>query len=126
MAEDTDTARNSAAQLTESIGAPRSWRVFAVVEVLLAAAAVAFDVFLPTIVILLLASISLAVRRTSPASLGFRWVPRPGRMIITVFLLSVGWSLFQIGLTKPILNHLTGQQQDLSQFEGYIGTSGCS
>jgi CAAX protease family protein len=51
-----------------------------------------------------MASISLALRRTGPASLGFHRVPRPGGMIITIFLLSVGWSLFQIGITKPILN----------------------
>jgi membrane protease YdiL (CAAX protease family) len=83
--------------------------------------AVALDLFLPTIVILLLASISLAIRRTGPSSLGFRRVQQPGRMVAAVFVLTVGWSLVQLGLTMPILNHLTGQRQNLSQFEGLQG-----
>jgi hypothetical protein len=43
--------------------------VVAPMEVLLAAAAVIFDLFLPTIVILVLAAISLVKRRSGPASL---------------------------------------------------------
>jgi hypothetical protein len=79
------------------------------VEVLLAAAAVAFDVFLPTIVILLLATISLGLRRSGPGSLGFHRVRLPGRMIITVsgrtalrILLGVGVSsaLFALAHTE--------------------------
>ena len=51
-----------------------------------------------------------------------RWVlTRPGRMIAAVFGLTVAWDLFQIGLTKPILNRLTGERQDLSQFAGRQG-----
>jgi hypothetical protein len=114
MADNADVVR-SADQLTEQpIGAQRSWLVFAVVEVLLCVLAVAFDVFLPTIVILLLASISLAIRRSGPSSLGFRRVQRPRRMTLAVLVLTVGWSLVQLGLTMPILNHLTGQRQILS------------
>jgi hypothetical protein len=60
--------------------------VFALVEVLLCAVAVVLDLFLPTIVILLLASISLAIRRTGPSSLGFRRVQQPGRMVVAVFV----------------------------------------
>jgi hypothetical protein len=122
MVDDAGMAANSANQLTRR---PRraqgTWRVFALVEVLLAAAAVAFDLFLPTIVILLLASISLAIRRTGASSLGFRRVRRPARMALAVFVLTVGWSRVQLGLTMPILNRLTGQRQNLSQFESLQG-----
>jgi uncharacterized protein len=120
--DDAGMATNSADQLTrQPRRAQGTWRVFALVEVLLAAAAVAFDLFLPTIVILLLASISLAIRRTGPSSVGFRRVRRPARMALAVFVLTVGWSLVQLGLTMPILNRLTGQRQNLSQFEGLQG-----
>jgi uncharacterized protein len=122
MVDDAGMAANSADQLTrQPRRAQGTWRVFALVEVLLAAAAVAFDLFLPTIVILLLASISLAIRRTGPSSLSFRRVRRPARMALAVFVLTVGWSLVQLGLTMPILNRLTGQRQNLSQFEGLQG-----
>ena len=71
--------------------------------------------------ILVLATISLAIRRTGPASLGFHRVPRPGQMIITVFMLALAWTVIQFSLTLPILNHLTGQRQNLNQFAGLQG-----
>jgi hypothetical protein len=97
------------------------WAILAAVEVLLAGAAVILDVFIPTLVLLALAAVSLAVRRQRPSALGFRRSTRPGRMIAAVFGLTVAWDLFQIGLTKPILNRLTGEHQDLSQFAGLQG-----
>jgi uncharacterized protein len=122
MADSTDRAGNGGDQLIEQPrGALRTWRMITLVEVLLAAAAVAFDLFLPTIVILLLATISLAMRRAGPSSLGFRRPRQPARMIGAVFVLTVVWSLVMLGLTMPILNHLTGQRQNLSQFENLQG-----
>ena len=55
------------------------WTIFAVIEVLLAAAAVILDLFIPTIVILVLAAISLAIRQIGPASLGFTGCPGRAR-----------------------------------------------
>jgi CAAX protease family protein len=76
---------NRAAGLTQRTRRSRTnWTILAVIEVLLAATAVILDLFIPTIVILVLATISLAIRRTGPASLGFHLVSRPGQMIITV------------------------------------------
>jgi len=122
MADNAGMAANSADKLSDQPRAAQgTWRVVALAEVVLSAAAVAFDLFLPTIVILLLASISLAIRRTGPSSLGFRNVQQPGRMVVAVFVLTIGWSLVQLGLTMPILNHLTGQRQNLAQFEGLQG-----
>ena len=48
----------------------------------------------------------------------------PGRNDRGGFGLTVVWDLFQIGLTKPILNRLTGERQDLSQFAGLQGNLG--
>ena len=97
------------------------WTILAVIEVLLAATAVILDLLIPTIVILVLTTISLAIRRTGPASLGFHRVRRPGQMIITVFMLTLAWTVIQFSLTLPVLNHLTGQRQNLNQFAGLQG-----
>ena len=100
------------------------WTILAAVEVLLAGAVVILDVFIPTLVVLAMAAVSLAIRRQRPSALGFRRTPSPGRMILAVFGMTVVWDLFQIGLTKPILNTLTGERQDLSQFAGLQGNLG--
>ena len=42
-------------------------------------------------------------------------------MIITVFMLAIAWTVIQFSLTLPILNHLTGQRQNLNQFAGLQG-----
>jgi CAAX protease family protein len=41
-----------------------------------------------------------------------------------VFGLVVGWQLLQFGLFRPILNHLTGSREDLSQFADLQGNLG--
>ena len=100
------------------------WAILAAVEVLLAAAVVILDVFIPTLVVLAMAAVSLAVRRQRPSALGFRRTARPGRMIVAVFGLTVAWDLLQVSFTKPILYRLTGERQDLSQFAGLQGDLG--
>jgi uncharacterized protein len=100
------------------------WAILAAVEVLLAGAVVILDVFIPTLLVLAMAAVSLAVRRQPPSALGFRRSTRPGRMIAAVFGLTVAWDLLQLSLTKPILNRLTGERQDLSQFAGLQGSLG--
>ena len=116
---------NRADGLTQRTSRSRTiWTILAVIEVLLAATAVILDLLIPTIVILVLATISLAIRRTGPASLGFHRVPRPGQMIISVFMLAIAWTVIQFSLTLPILNHLTGQRQNLNQFAGLQGNLG--
>ena len=97
------------------------WAILAAVEVLLAGAVVILDVFIPTLLVLAMAAVSLAVRRQPHSALGFRRSTQPGRMIAAVFGLTVAWDLLQLSLTKPILNRLTGERQDLSQFAGLQG-----
>jgi membrane protease YdiL (CAAX protease family) len=94
------------------------------VEVLLAAIAVVLDLFILTITLLALAGISLAVRREGLSTLGFRRHPQPSRMAAAVFGLVVVWQLLTFGLVKPVLNHLTGTREDLSQFADLQGNLG--
>ena len=100
--------------------APRWWTWLAVVEVTLATAAVLLDLLIPSLVLVLLAGVSLALRRQSPRTLGLR---RPGahRLVLKMLALAAGWSLVQLGLTMPLANHLSGRHQDLSVFEDVEG-----
>ena len=110
----------------DSLTQPRTpvRRVFAALEVLVATALVISDFFIATLIILPLVAISLAVQRQGPSALGFGRSPRALRMIAMVFGLTIAWDLFQIGITKPILNRITGEVQDLSQFAGLQGNLG--
>jgi membrane protease YdiL (CAAX protease family) len=98
--------------------------VVGALEVAVAAAVVISDLFIATLIILPLVAMSLAVRRQRPSALGFRRSPRALRMIAMVLGLTFAWDLFQSGLTKPILNRITGEQQDVSQFAGLPGNMG--
>jgi membrane protease YdiL (CAAX protease family) len=93
---------------------------WAVVEILLATAVVVRDVFLPTLVLLALAAGSVVARRQpwreGLRSLGFHRVPAPWRMTGQVLAITIGWTALQLGLFMPVLEHLTGSRQDVSQF----------
>ena len=102
----------------------RMWRIVAVVEVVAAAAVIILDLFIPTIIVLGLAALSLLVRRDKIASLGFKRNPRWPRMAGFVLLAVIAWQLIQIGLTMPVLNRLTGATQDLSAFANLKGNLG--
>lgn len=113
----------------EEAHAPRRrgtfWTVLAAAEVVLATVAVLLNLTsFPTFVILALAGISLAVRREGLATLGFRRVPHFWRMAAGVLGLVVGWSLLSLGLLRPMLNHLTGTTEDLSQYADLQGNLG--
>ena len=99
----------------------RSWAVIAAIEVVLAVAVVVRDLLLPTLVILVIAGIGLALRREGFATLGFRRLAHPGRAAAQILGLTAGWALVQLGLIMPVLNHLTGGRQDLSDFSGLRG-----
>ncbi len=89
-----------------------------------AAAAVILDVAaVPTLVLAVMAGVSLAVRRDGWSSLGFR---RPGTAHLATKMLAfaAGWSLFQLAATMPIANHASGRETDLSQFDNLQGNVG--
>ncbi|MDO8365031.1 MAG: CPBP family intramembrane metalloprotease [Actinomycetota bacterium] len=100
------------------------WTVLAAVEVAVAAAAVVADVFVPTFIILAVATISLAVRREGLSTLGFVRPPKGGRMAAQVLGLVVVWTLLQLAVFMPILEHLTGDRQDLTDFDDLEGNLG--
>jgi membrane protease YdiL (CAAX protease family) len=95
-----------------------------VVEVALATAAIVLDLLIPALVICLLAGLSLAVRRRGASSLGFHRPEHPWRLAATVLVLAAGWTAFQFSLVMPVLNHLTGDRQDLSAFDDLEGNVG--
>ncbi|HEX5086388.1 MAG TPA: CPBP family intramembrane glutamic endopeptidase [Nocardioides sp.] len=99
------------------------WTSLAVVELAVAVAAILLDLAIPSLLILLLAGVSLAVRREGPSSLGLR---RPTRhhLVAGTAAFAAVWSLFQVAVTMPVANHLSGERQDLGVFadvEGDVG-----
>lgn len=100
------------------------WRVLAAVEVGLATAAVLLDLGIPTLVLIALAVMSLIARRQGAGSLGLRRPARPVRMAVQVFGLSLLWTALTLAMIMPVVDHLTGQRRDVSQFaplEGNLG-----
>ena len=92
------------------------WRIAAAVEVALAAAAVLLDLLIPTLVLLAMAVLSLIIRREGPRTLGLVRPARPVLLAAKVFGLCVMWTLLVLALFMPVLEHLTGEQRDVSQF----------
>jgi uncharacterized protein len=95
-----------------------------VIELAIAAVVIILDLLIPTLVILGILAISLLVRKEKLATISFKRPAAPGKMFIVVLLMVVLWTLLQLGLFMPVLNHLTGTTQDLSAFEGLKGEVG--
>ena len=62
-----------------------------------AAAIVVLDLLVPTLVILLLAAVSLAARREGLSTLGLGRLRRGGRLATQVLALTVIWTAVQLG-----------------------------
>jgi membrane protease YdiL (CAAX protease family) len=101
----------------------RSWPVLAAVELVLAAVTVILDLAIPSFVILGLMVISLLIRRQGLSSLGLRRARHPWSLTAKMMALAAAWTLVNVGLLKPIENHLTGTRQDMSQFESVQGNA---
>jgi membrane protease YdiL (CAAX protease family) len=99
----------------------RIWRIATAIEVVLASLAVALDLLIPTFVLLALAGCSLLVRRQGFASLGFRRVAAHTHLAAKMLAFAAVWSVFQLAVAMPIVNHLSGTQQDLSDFDDLEG-----
>ena len=104
---------------------PRRRPVVTGVEVALGVAAVLVDRGIPTFVLLALAGTSLLVRHEGLASLGFhRPAPTVRWFVAKMFAFAAAWSLFQLSVTMPLANHLSGHRQDLSDFKDIQGNVG--
>jgi membrane protease YdiL (CAAX protease family) len=99
----------------------RVWTLLSALEVVLAVAAVVRDLWLPTLVLLALAGLSLLARREPPSTLGFHRLRSPARVALALVGLTVVWTLLKVGLVIPVLERLSGQKQDLGQFDGLQG-----
>ncbi|MBD3926136.1 CPBP family intramembrane metalloprotease [Nocardioides cavernae] len=97
------------------------WRLVAGVEVVAVAIAVLTDRFIPAVVIVAMAAISLVVRRRGPGSLGLRRVARPWRMVGGMAAFAGFWTLVNVALLIPVTNHLSGTRQDVSAFSDLEG-----
>ena len=104
--------------------ANRWWTLVAALEVALAATAVILDLAVPTFVILALMVVSLLIRRQGLSTLGFHRVPHGWALTGKMAAFAAAWTLFDVGLLKPVENHLTGAQQDMSQFVSLHGNLG--
>jgi membrane protease YdiL (CAAX protease family) len=118
VAHESGAARRSAPRRN------RPWAALAAVEVLVAAGIVVADVAIPTLVILVVAALSLLVRRRGPASLGLHRLPHAWRSAAQVLGLTVAWTVLQVTLFLPLLEHVTGEKQDVTDFAKLQGDLG--
>src|SRR4051794_12084454 len=103
---------------------PTRWRWLAVLEVSAAATVALLDSGIPSLVICLLAGLSLLVRRQHLSSLGFHRVQQPWRLTRTMLVFAGAWTIVQLSLLIPLTNHLSGERQDMSDFSRLQGNLG--
>ena len=113
----------TADELTEPARHRRVWTAVTAVEVGLATAAVLLDLVVPSFVLLALAGVSLLVRRRPPSSLGCHRA-RFWPLALRAFAFAAAWSLFQLGVTMPVANHVSGTRTDLGDFADLRGDVG--
>lgn len=82
----------------------------------MAVAAVLLDLAIPTLVLLTLAVVSLIARRQGTGSLGLRRPAHPVRMVAQVIGLTLLWTALTLVVITPVVEHVTGQRRDVSQF----------
>lgn len=96
----------------------------AAVEVALVAAVVLLDLLLPTLVLLAMAGVSLLLRREGPSSLGVRRAGNGWSLVVKMLLFAVLWTGLHLAVLIPVANHVTGERQDMSDFEALEGNLG--
>ncbi len=101
----------------------RAWTIVTAVEVVAACLAILLDLIVPSLVLLVMAGVSLLARRAHWSSLGFHR-PQDRRLVPKMLVFAVAWSLFQLAVAMPIANHVSGEKQDLSDFEDLEGNLG--
>ena len=102
----------------------RGWQIVAALEVTAAAVAVVADLFLPTVVLLAMAAVSLAVRHRGLGSLGLHRPAHGWLLTGQMLVFAIAWTLLSLALFIPLANHTTGQRQDMSDFAELRGNLG--
>ncbi len=100
------------------------WKIIAAVELVAAAVVTVFDLFLPALVLLGMAVVSLLIRREPVAALGFKRPASWPKLAGFALLGAICLQLFDVGLLMPILNRVTGTTMDYSgsaQLKGNLG-----
>jgi hypothetical protein len=88
----------------------RRWDVIAAIEAVAAAVTVVLDLLVPTLILLAMTAGSLLARRQGLGSLGL--VRASGRgLVMKMLAFAVLWSVFQLGVTMPVANHLSGRRR---------------
>ena len=100
------------------------WSVVAGLEVAAAVVVVLADLFIPSVVLVGLAAVSLVLRRRGPGSLGFHRPAHPWRLTGQMAAFAVAWTLLNVALLIPVTNHLSGTRQDVSAFADLEGNLG--
>ncbi len=98
---------------------PGTWPL-AAAEGTLAVAVVLLDLGLPSLVLMVLLCVSLAIRRRGPSSLGL-CRPRRPHLVAGAATFALVWSVFQLGVTMPVASHISGQEQDMGVFADVQG-----
>ena len=96
-------------------------RTLSVFELILVSLIVYYDILVPTLVILTIAFVSMQFKKEKLSTLGFTKIDNLPVTAAKIFFLAFVWTLIDIGLLIPILNHLTGTTQNLSAFEELKG-----
>lgn len=115
------TARRGSARDVRLARTSRLWRGVAAVEVGLAAVAVLADLFIPSLVLVAVAAVSLLIRRHGPSTLGFHRPENPWRLAAQMAAFAVAWTLLNAALLIPVTNHMSGTRQDVSAFADLEG-----
>ena len=100
------------------------WTIAAGVEVAVAVTVVLADLFIPSLVLVGSAAVSLVIRRRGPGSLGFHRPAQPWRLVGQMAAFAVVWTLLNVALLIPVTNHLSGTRQDVSAFADLEGNLG--
>ena len=108
----------------ERASRPDRWRAVAAVEVAAATVAVLADWFIPALVLVAMAVVSLLVRRRGPSSLGFHRPAHPWRLVAQMLVFAAAWTLLNVAVLIPVTNHLSGRRQDVSAFNDLQGNVG--
>ena len=98
-------------------------RTAALLEALLATAAVLADWFVPSLVLTGMAAVSLLLRRDRPSSLGLCRPRRPWLLARQMLGWAVLLTVLDVGLLIPLADHVSGRRQDTSAFADLQGNA---